>query len=118
MEKKLDLAQFSGGTNEYWTHPLFPNLKYTDGVKHVAKEFGAYWLIENVLSHQCEKKFKSEDFQVWTLRVSADDHTASLVADDGNHNKLYTEKIDYTDFPVEEFAVWLVGNVLLLPCEY
>lgn len=42
------LAQFTG-TNEWHRHSLMKSITYTDGVKYVADEAGAYWFTDNVI---------------------------------------------------------------------
>jgi hypothetical protein len=58
-----------------------------------------------------------EGFQVWTLKVN-DDRTASLFCDDGNDNIVYTQHIEFTDFPLDEIKFYSTDNVILLPSEY
>ncbi|MCA1991143.1 MAG: hypothetical protein LDL41_03725 [Coleofasciculus sp. S288] len=40
-----DLAQFIG-TTTYYQHRPFSNFYYTDGVKYVAEQGQAYWLLD------------------------------------------------------------------------
>lgn len=48
-ELTASLEQFVGSTKLY-KHWL--GIKYTDGVKYLANEAGAYWLIDAIASHQ------------------------------------------------------------------
>jgi hypothetical protein len=63
------------------------------------------------------EKLKGEDFIVWKLTVHAD-RTASAVADDGNGRELFRQKIEFTDFSLDEITLYLAGGTLLLPSEY
>lgn len=113
---EADLKGFTG-TENWWKNPLFPGYSYTDGVKYLAREASAYWLITDILSTaRSNKTLRTEPFIVWTLNVK--DKKATLTADDGNKNILYTKKYDYTDFPLDSVKLYLTNNVLLLPSEY
>lgn len=106
-----DLAHFTG--SEHWyRYPLRPGYTYTDGVKFLADNAGAYWLIDKIILEA-----PREPFQVWKLIVNAD-QWAVLTCGDGDGNVLATHNITFTDFPLPEITLWLVDNVLLLPSEY
>jgi len=112
-----NLRQFTGTEN--W-HRFGVNRKVlcTDGAKYVADEGGAYWLLDAIAITQLyEKGVACEGFQIWTLKVK-DDRTASLVCDDGNDNIVYTQHIEFTDFPLDEIKLYFTDNVILLPSEY
>ncbi|MCK1641665.1 hypothetical protein IVA95_30010 [Bradyrhizobium sp. 157] len=49
-----------------------------------------------------------------------DDGSARLVCDDGNDKGavIYSEDIDFTDFPLDQITIWVEGNVILLPSEH
>jgi hypothetical protein len=114
-ELPQELAQFSGDLVRYrhWTNRLI----YTPGVKHLAERAGAYWLIDLVASWQLYRKVAAEEFQVWKLAVRAD-KTATATATDGNRGKLATQRIEFTDFPLQDISIWLVQGTLMLPGEY
>lgn len=106
---KTDLAQFTGSENWY-RHGLNRNVLYTDGAQHVAEHGGAYWLLDIIaIAQQHEKRVRDEEFQVWKLSVR-DDRSASLVCDDGNENIVYTQNIEYTDFPLDEIKLYFTNN--------
>jgi hypothetical protein len=109
-----DLAQFTGSMNWY-SH--FTGALYTDGVKFLADNAGAYWLIDSILFRQMERAVRGEPFQVWKLTVN-DDRTALLVCEDGNDTQIVSEEIPFTDFPLSEISLYFTNNVLLLPSEY
>src|ERR1700683_4178537 len=100
---KADLRHFTG--SEHWyRHSLVRKVLYTDGVQHVAEHGGAYWLIDEIaLAQRFEKAISATEFQVWNLRVNAD-HTAILTCTDGNGRAVYTKKLDFTDFPLDEIS--------------
>lgn len=113
---KAELRQFTG-TEQYYYNPLFKDFKYTDGVKFLAERARAYWLLDYIFSSQPHRNLRGEAFQVWKVRVNQDD-SATLTVEDGNDNVLTTFKVEYTDFPLEEFNLWLIDKVLILPSEY
>ncbi|PZU88622.1 MAG: hypothetical protein DI529_05335 [Chryseobacterium sp.] len=115
--RKADLAQFTG-TEQWYRHPIARDILYTDGIQYLANTGGAYWLIDKVAFLQTHPRFKKQEFQVWTLKVDLEKSEAVLTCDDGNYNVIFTEKILYTDFPLDEIKIYFTGNVILLPSEY
>lgn len=120
MSKTLnpyELAQFTG--SEHWyRHALNRKVLFTDGAKYVADHAGAYWLLDEIaLIQPYDKRVAAEEFQVWKLKVNAD-QTAELICEDGNDNVVYTKRIPYTDFPGEGITLWFTDNTILLPSEY
>jgi hypothetical protein len=111
-----DLRQFTG-TGQWFRHGLMRKIVYTEGVQYVADNAGAYWLIDKVATLQLEPKVRAEDWQSWKLTVD-DKQAAMLTCDDGNGNIVYSERIDWTDFPLDQIELWVEGNVILLPSEH
>lgn len=107
------------GTENYYLHRLTNGLsmQLTDGCSFIRENAsnGAYWLFDLILSWQY--KLKMEEFQVWKLKKQENDSWI-IKCEDGNGNFLAAQKIPYSDFPLDEFEVWLVGRVCLLPSEY
>ncbi|MFZ0774251.1 MAG: DUF6876 family protein [Candidatus Sulfotelmatobacter sp.] len=114
---KSDLAQFTGSDNWY-RHGINRNVLFTDGAHHVAEHGGAYWLLDEIAIIQpYNKHVAAEEFQVWKLTVQPD-RSATLTCDDGNGNIVFTKKIEYTDFPLNEITLYFANNVIHLPSEY
>lgn len=113
MGLEEDLRQFTG-TEHYYRN--FTGLIYTDGIKHLAEQAGAYWLIDLVGSYQY--KLRNVPFQLWTLAVN-EDQTAlvTMKEDDGQPTKVRQE-IPYTDFPLRTLSWYCIDNVMLLKNEY
>ena len=105
------------GTETWFRHQLFRKYLYTEGVQFLAEEAGAYWLLEKILSNQILPEIKGEGFQLWKLTVD-ENKKATLTCDDGNGVVIYTETIDYTDFPLDKISFYFTDSVLLLPSEY
>jgi len=112
----IHALQYFTGTQIWYKHPLFPSFRYTDGVKYLATHAECYWLLEAIFSYQSIPEIKSEPFQVWKLVKQGD--AATLSIEDGNDNVIKEFKIPFTDFPLEEYTLWLTNKVLLLVSEY
>lgn len=114
---KADLSQFTG--SEHWyRHGLNWNVLYTDGAKFVADEGGAHWLLDAIaLAQRFVKSLAGVPFQVWKLGVRPD-QSATLTCEDGNDNVVYTQQLEFTDFPVAGITLWYSNNVIYLPSEH
>ena len=109
----IDLNQYTG-TEQYYKLSAFGNFSCTDGVKYVADEAGAYWLIDAIASYQPNLKF--HEFQCWKLTLEGN-HNATLTCTDGDDTILATQAIDFTDFP-QDITLYLTNKVLMLTSEY
>ena len=119
-ELELFIAQANGFETHY-RHSL-TGMSYSEGVKHIADEAGAYWLIDAILiSSKCRKlQQKCNGLEFWTLTVK--DGAAVLVCTDGGmsgkaEKTVYTQQIPYTDFPLETISLYNDGGILCLPGE-
>ena len=116
-EFQSTLAGFIG-TFKYHIHQLFKlSINLTDGCDYVRREARAYWLFDAILSHQLTSTVNKQPFQVWRLKKQEDD-TWSLICEDGNKNILATQRIEFSDFLIDEITIWLVNGVAMLPTEY
>ena len=115
---KQDLSRFTG-TENYWKG-RFHKIKYTDGVKFLHENAECYWLIDLISSAQNLKSIvdylKKDYFQCIELKVL--DNVGTFEITDGNSNILYAQKIEFTDFPLDEIKLYLVDGVLMLRSEY
>ncbi len=101
------------GTENYYKHWL--GILYTDGLKYVADEASAHWLIDAIASYQ--SKLRQEEFQHWTLKQNPN-QTWTLTATDGNDRILAKQKIEFSDFPLNTIEFYLVDKILMLKSEY
>ncbi|MBK8611790.1 MAG: hypothetical protein IPL84_18145 [Chitinophagaceae bacterium] len=46
------------------------------------------------------------------------DNAFTILATDGNHNKVTSQEIPFSDFPYDLATLWLVDGCLMLPGEY
>lgn len=112
-----DLTQFIG-TENYYKHP-FTKTIFTDGVKYLADNAGAYWLIDYIAFKQIEDgELDLCEFQVWSLDAIPNTHSAVITCTDGDYNVLLKETIDYTDFPIATMKLYYQNRVLMLTSEY
>ena len=112
--KESDLNQFTG-TLKYYTH--WTRIQYTDGIKFLAEQGEAYWLIDAITSYQT-KKIRRIPFQVWELKKTEKTKAILTMKEDTNQPELIKQEIPYTDFPLNEIKLYLIDGILLLPSEY
>lgn len=120
-ELEAELVNYYGTERYYKGGALFPNMVYTDGVNAMAKRVGAYWLVDLVFSYQNNENpaVVEAPFQIWTLKVNADNTAVVTCKEDTNQPVLVEQEIEYTDFPVtDEFKLYFIDGVCLLPSEY
>jgi hypothetical protein len=126
-ELKQGLSQFYG-TENYYRHPF--GMVYTDGVKFLAENAAAYWLLDVIASYQPKLKKNQDqrlrDMQFWKLEVKDGKGVVTCRADSGVKPAV-KQKIEYTDFPLPEAEIWVSSTgtedgktllVMLLPSEY
>jgi len=112
-----NLKQFYG-TEQH--HKGFFGVTLTDGCYFIA-ENGASWLISDIsVILKINAKVKNEEFI--SIKVKIQDKKAVVVYTDGNNNKLYNQKYEYTDFndyfEEKEVNFYYTDNVLMLSGEY
>lgn len=113
-EIEQSLPQFIG-TEQYHKLSIFPVVA-TDGVAYLAKECEAYWFTDLLAAAWMRWNAKGEEFLV--VKMVKNGREAVVTVDDGNENILETQKIEYTDFPLDEIKVYVTDGVMLLPSEY
>jgi hypothetical protein len=112
------LAMFTG-TDNWYRHQS--GLLYTDGVQYLAEEAKAYWLLDAIGSYQNQLRKRGgmfAEFQLWTLNVATNKAATLECRGDSNLPPIITQVIEYTDFPLATFKLYVEGNVLLLPSEH
>lgn len=116
MKNANDFFGNSNGSENLFRYS-FTHFVYTDGVKSLARDCKAYWLIDLIISHQIHQKVSIEPFQVWVLKRVKDD-VFNIIATDGNKNKIASQKIPFSDFCYDAATIWFVDGCLMLPTEY
>jgi hypothetical protein len=126
LEQQLSMHT---GTEHYYAYKGFvaigANITYTDGIKYLADNASAYWLIDAIMSYQTAVFRSQNPFQVWTLipsKLAKNPNGCTLRCEDGNKNHVKTQRIEFTDFPFDEFSeppkFFFQNNVLFLPSEH
>jgi hypothetical protein len=111
------LAQFTG-SQHFYRHSLVREVLYTAGAQYVADTAGAHWLLDEIaLAQRHIIPVKREDFQVWDLKVDAD-QKAILTCGDGNGLEVYSKPVPFTDFPEPGIRFYYADLVIHLPSEY
>ena len=108
------------GTEQYHRYSPFSNYPViTDGVKAVAEAAECYWLLDIIGSHQSNTRL-DPNFQVWRLFVKNDMSAVVRAYNDTGEKqvRIITQKIEWTDCPLDSLKLYLIGGVILLPSEY
>lgn len=105
------------GTETYHFNPLYPKMRYTDGVVFFALNAGggAYWFLD-IIGTEIHPLQAKEPFIAITLIASGG--TAEIIATDGDERTLFTRHISWTDCPEGRWRFFLCDDVLLLTGEY
>jgi hypothetical protein len=116
---KRDLKQFTG-TESYHKH-LFPGkspILLTDGCAYIRDACNSWWLFDAILSYQLEKVLKGVNFQLWELRQSKKDLSWLLTCSmDSWQKPLISQRIEFSDFPLDYIKLYVICGVALLPSE-
>lgn len=105
---KADLGQFTG-TQNYFSHPFFPNCVYSDGAQHLMKN-GAAWLVEAIMSHlQANRAFRTamaknerlRGMQFWDIKLNGKGGATLTCVEDSGFKPAVTQEIEYTDLPFD-----------------
>lgn len=117
MLTQNNLDQFVGTENyyQYWSRQFV----FTDGVKYLAQEGGAYWLLDAIASYQPQllKDPMLQQFQDWKLTVNPD-QKAQLICERDTDDVVVTQNIEFTDFPLTQIRLYLICGILMLVSEY
>lgn len=116
QEILAQLAMFTG-TENYYEHKTFGYgfIHLTDGIFFLRESCKCYWLIDIILSAQTT--LREEEFQEWNI-VKTPSGTWLITCTDGNESLLFSQNLEFSDFPIDSAVIWNVKNVLLLPSEY
>jgi len=122
-----ELRQFTG-SELFYQHRR--NLVYTEGVRHVANQGGAYWLIDAISSWIGSQAFVEASHQddrigflhFWNLEVHDDKAAVLAGRADSPDEPFIVQSIPYSDFPLKQIEIWAAHDgrrwTLYLPCEH
>lgn len=108
-----EFSQFTGSENTYRCGLSI----VTEGVLAVAQETKSFWFLDIISSHQIYKSVRNTPHQVWKL-IRIKDDKFKAICEDGNNNVVTSQDITFSDFKYDEYVVWLIGGVIMLPSEY
>lgn len=127
---EAELAYFTGSLERY-RHATNPRVVYTPGVKHLAEEGGAYWLLDAIASwigsHSFNRALEADprlaSLHFWRLSVDRRDDSALLAAAaDAGEPPFITQHVPFTDFPLSHIEIWAGYDgttwTLYLPSEH
>lgn len=116
-ELKRNLTQFHG-TEMYHRHYLNANesILLTDGAVYIRDNAECHWLFDFMIACQQTEKLSGQAFQVW--KIEGNQQSWLITCEDGNKKPLYQKELEFTDFPLERFTIWLVNRIAMLPSEY
>lgn len=100
----------------HYKHPL--GLHYTEGVRFLATEAKAYWLLDVICSYQpkIRKNPRLADFHFWTLKHDGKGGCHVICWEDKGKEVL-RQHVPYTDFPQIDVKIYVEFGVMLLPAE-
>jgi hypothetical protein len=119
------LAHFTGDLERYRSINRY--VVYTPGVKYLADQAGAYWLIDAIASYFMSGQMaypdpRLETLQFWRLDVNKDNSALLTARADSNVEPFITQRIEFTDFPLDQVDVWAGFDgrywTLYLPSEH
>ena len=116
-ETILGIINQATGTTQYHKYssiPFFPVL--TDGVKALAEAAECFWFLDVIGSYQTDPEL-DKAFQVWTL-VRDIYGDGALIQGFNDTTLVIDQRIEYTDFPLDEIELFLCNGVLMIPSEY
>lgn len=110
------LTHFTG-TEKYYR--ISQRYLITDGVKYLADQAQAYWMVDAVVSHLHE--IGTNDWFV-LVKAQVKDSAALMLYEDGNGRELARQFIPFTDFPLDSISLYACWDsehwVIMLPSEY
>ncbi len=124
QEIQNGLAHCTGTEGYRYNAQYGKNFVYTDGVHYLMDAADAVWLMQAIFSHR-----RTEDFQLWTLKVENGKAVLTMQEDSGKPN-IVVQKIPYTNFPLEKIQFFAINDhncngefgpvhvVLMLKTEY
>lgn len=109
VEALDNLDHFIGSESFYRYSPLFP-MVLTEGAKYLADNADCYWLFDVVGSVLYPRILRGNRFLLARIKKFKTSRGAKFELEDGNGKRLYVQRIDYTDFPLDSYEFYVVGN--------
>lgn len=121
-----EIEQYLNGFcgTETWTKHFTNMLLMTDGILAMRECCNAFWLTDVAASAQTRKlREQCGGFQVWTLKRNGNGCVIECRKDTGMP-ALYSQNLEYTDFPLDEFKFYIAETggghppTMMLTSEY
>lgn len=117
-------------TSMFLRHEINHSVLFTDGVRHVAEEGEAFWLIDAIVSWLTDPQFQEAaqkddrilSLHFWRLEVNEDRSAILTAKADSPEEPFISQAIPYTDFAADEIDIWVGYDgeywTLYLPSEH
>lgn len=124
----VQLRHFTG-SERFYRHPLNRQVVFTEGVRFLAEQAEAFWLIDAIASYFGSPEMRAamsadprlNSMQFWTLIVTDGRGELAMEADAGEPAAI-TQDVPFTDFPLDRIDIWAGFNgefwTLYLPSEH
>ncbi|HQR85769.1 MAG: hypothetical protein B7Y59_00280 [Burkholderiales bacterium 35-55-47] len=96
-----NLSQFIGSEHYY---RLLPTFVVTDGLRYLMDNADCYWLAQLYGLHLSDVDFNQNPFTV--LKFTRKNNGGIVNIEDGNGNLLVQQRLDYADFPFDEYRLY------------
>lgn len=134
-ELHFNLRQFSGG-DTWYCHAIAHKVWYSEGMKYLAENGGAWWLIDAIASHLAanpeliahrKQNERFDGLHFWKLRKTEGTAAVLEAVEDTGYTPVVSQEIEFTDFPFPadgEFLIYAGCDIppgvtkLFLPSEY
>lgn len=113
QDLKSELQHCIGSENFYKKGML--GMITTDGVETIAERAECNWLISDI---EVIALMKLKKHEFLSIKVKVKDSKVRVIYEDGNDNKLFTQKYKYTDLPDCELEFFCANKTLMIPQEY
>jgi hypothetical protein len=112
-----ELMEYSGGSTRSHKHAYTPRT-FSAGVYYLRETFSCFWLIDKILLNSVRLP---DSFQTWKLTriINGQTRTENFIlnCEDGDGGELYTENIHSSSFQGDLLELFIMNNILYLPCE-
>lgn len=133
METQLTESQIreqlrmNTGTTQYFHHPFFKNINYTDGIRDLYQKCDSLWLVTDILA-VLTTKFINKEFITIYLHKKKEEDSCYMTFHGHDGNEIYQQQYAITDFPLNDYTenerhypalkLYYASRVLYLPSEH
>lgn len=110
-----ELTHFTG-TSAWYRTERFPDLAFTDGVKHFLDRTGAVEILQVAAKEGL--KWLADKGMVSLVFSFTQNEGGHILIQDGNYNPLVSRKASISGLPLGIWEFWLADGVLYLPSEH